>query len=301
MIARYQNYFFILPAVLSLCAISAIFIWGLKPGIDLSGGSLLQVSYPSERPTAEDVHSVASSLDYGQVLVQPTGEKDYLLRQRVLSLEEKDALIRALGKSGEVREVQFNSIGPSIGAELVKKAWVAIILVTLSIIIFIAFAFRKVSRPIASWKYGVVAIITLLHDILVPLGLFAYLGYARGAELDALFIVALLTILGISINDTIVVFDRIRENLKRNEESNRHEEFKEVVSRSISQTIVRSINTSVTVIIVLFALFYLGPAATKDFSLTLIVGMIAGTYSSIFLASPLLVLWDNWQRKRITA
>ena len=301
MITRYQNYFFILPAALSVLAIIAIFTWGLKPGIDLIGGSLLQVSYSNERPDAETVRTLVSELDYGQILVQPTGEKDYLLRQRALSLEEKNALVGTLGEKGEVHEVQFNSIGPSIGAELVKKAWTAIVLVTLSIIAFIAFAFRKVSKPIPSWKYGIVAIITLLHDILIPLGLFAYLGYARGAELDALFIVALLTILGISINDTIVVFDRIRENLRRNEESNRHESFKEVVSRSISQTIVRSINTSVTVIIVLFALFYLGPAATQDFALTLIVGMIAGTYSSIFLASPLLVVWDNWSRKRKAA
>jgi preprotein translocase subunit SecF len=301
MLIRYQNYFFILPVLLSVLAVVAIFTWGLKPGIDLVGGSLLQVSYPNGRPAAEEIYSALSPLEYGQVLVQPTGEQDYLLRQRTLSPAEKDALIQALAQGGEVREVQFNSIGPSIGAELVNKAWIAIVLVTLSIIAFIAFAFRKVSKPIASWKYGVVAVITLLHDILIPLGLFAYLGYARGAEVDALFIVALLTILGISVNDTIVVFDRIRENLKRNEEFNRHDDFKEVVSRSISQTIVRSVNTSVTVIIVLFALFYLGPASTRDFSLTLIVGMAAGTYSSVFLASPLLVLWDSWQRKRLSA
>jgi preprotein translocase subunit SecF len=299
MIARHQKYFLSIPIVFSAFALIAIGMFGLKPGIDLTGGSLLEISYPNGRPAAEDVRAAISPLDYGQVLVQPTGKQDYLLRQRALSPAEKEALLQALASASgsEVKEIQFNSIGPSIGAELMKKAWIAIVLVTLSIILFIAFAFRKVSKPIASWKYGVTAIITLLHDILVPLGLFAYLGHARGAELDALFIVALLTILGISINDTIVVFDRIRENLHRNDESNRHEEFEAVVSRSISQTVVRSINTSVTVIIVLFALFYLGPAATKDFSLTLIVGMVAGTYSSIFLASPLLVIWDNWQHK----
>lgn len=298
MISKYQNYFFLLPGVLSIVAIIAIVAFGLKPGIDLSGGSLLQVSYPNGRPEVEEVRSAVVSLDYGQVLVQPIGENDYLLRQRALAPYEKDALLAVLGEKGEVKEVQFNSIGPSIGAELVRKAWVAVALVVLLIIAFIAFAFRKVSKPVASWKYGVVAIITLLHDILIPLGLFAYLGYARGAELDALFIVALLTILGISINDTIVVFDRIRENLKHNEDRHRYEEFKEVVSRSISQTITRSVNTSVTVIIVLAALFFLGPVSTKDFSLTLIVGMIAGTYSSIFLASPLLVVWDTWSRRK---
>ncbi|MBI4086861.1 protein translocase subunit SecF [Candidatus Kaiserbacteria bacterium] len=297
MISKYQNYFFILPGALSLIAVIAIVTFGLKPGIDLSGGSLLHVSYMQDRPDAEDIRTAIEPLDYGQILVQPSGEKDYLLRQRALSPEEKKSLLEALGNKGEVQEVQFNSIGPSIGAELVRKAWVAVTLIAILIIAFIAFAFRKVSKPIASWKYGVVAIITLLHDILIPLGLFAYLGYIRGAELDALFIVALLTILGISINDTIVVFDRIRENLKENDDRNRHEAFKDVVSRSISQTITRSVNTSVTVIIVLLALFFLGPSATKDFALTLTVGMIAGTYSSIFLASPLLVVWDNWSRR----
>jgi preprotein translocase subunit SecF len=305
MLTRYQNYFFILPGVLSAFAIVAIFTFGLKPGIDLEGGSLLHVSYQNGRPSAEDVRAAIAPLDesmhLGQVLVQPSGENDYLLRERALSPQEKDAVLNALGQKGEVTEVQFNSIGPSIGQELVKKAWVAVALVVLSIIIFIAFAFRKVSRPLASWKYGVVIIITLLHDVLIPLGLFAYLGYARGAELDALFIVALLTILGISVNDTIVVFDRIRENLKLGGGAGGRDAFSEVVGRSIAQTYARSINTSVTVIIVLAALFFLGPVSTKDFSLTLIVGMIAGTYSSIFLAAPLLVVWNNWQSKRVRA
>ena len=161
-------------------------------------------------------------------------------------------------------------------------------------IVFIAWAFRGVSKPVQSWKYGIVAIVTLLHDILVPAGLFAILGRFVGAEVDALFIVALLTILGISINDTIVVFDRIRENLRFNEDKGRREEFEEVVGRSITQTIARSINTSLTVVIVLAALYLLGPVVTKNFALTLIVGMIAGTYSSIFLASPLLVAWQKW-------
>jgi preprotein translocase subunit SecF len=165
------------------------------------------------------------------------------------------------------------------------------------IILFIAFAFRGVSKPVASWKYGVVAIITLLHDILVPTGLFAILGHVVGAEVDSLFIVALLTILGVSINDTIVVFDRIRENLSRNHERGKKEEFAEVVGRSIWQTLARSINTSLTVVIVLVALYVWGPASTQTFALTLIVGMIAGTYSSIFLASPLLVAWEKLQRK----
>lgn len=293
-IIRYQKYFFILPAFLVLLSVVAIGVWGLKVGIDLSGGSLLEVSYANGRPTVEQIHAAVDTLGMGEVRVQPTGENGFILRERDLSNDEHTALLSALGTLGSVKEEQFTSVGPILGQELMHKAWIAIALVVISIILFIAFAFRHVSKPVQSWKYGIVAIITLMHDILLPVGLFAFLGFLIGAEVDSLFIVALLTILGISINDTIVVFDRIRENLRLNEDHHKREPFEETVGRSISQTIARSINTSVTVLIVLAALYFLGPEATKNFSLTLIVGMIAGTYSSIFLASPLLVVWERF-------
>jgi preprotein translocase subunit SecF len=290
---KYKYQFFILPILLSVVAIAALLMWGLKPGIDLSGGSFLEVTYTGTRPTMEQVQTVVTSVGIDNARVQPTGENGYILRQRDLTNEERQSLLKALGTLGAVTEKQFNSVGPTIGSELLQKAWIAIALVVVSIIIFIAFAFRGVSKPVASWKYGVVAIVTLLHDILIPLGLFALLGFTHGAEVDSLFIVALLTILGISINDTIVVFDRIRENLKKNEDKSKHEEFDLVVSKSIKQTFTRSINTSLTVLIVLAALWIMGPESTRNFALTLIVGMIAGTYSSIFLASPLLVVWND--------
>jgi len=231
------------------------------------------------------------------VRVQPTGDTGYILRAKDLSNDEKNTLETALGTLGAVHEDQFNSVGPVIGQELLHKGLIALGLVSLCIICFIAFAFRKVSKPVASWKYGIIAIVTLIHDILIPVGLFAYLGHSRGAEVDSLFIVALLTLLGVSINNTIVVFDRVRENLKYNHERSRKEDFSETVGHSIMQTLSRSINTSLTVVIVLAALYFLGPVATKDFSLTLIVGMIAGTYSSVFLASPLLVQVSRWQKE----
>lgn len=297
-ILKYQKQFLILPATLLILSLFSLFFWGLKPGIDLAGGSLLQVSYADGRPPVEQVRAITAALDIGEVRIQPTGEQGYILRQRDLSNDEKNYLEAVLGGLGEVHEDQYTSIGPTIGAELLHKAYLAIAAVVLSIILFIAFAFRGVSEPVASWKYGVVAIITLIHDILIPAGLFAYLGAVRGAEVDALFIVGLLTILGISINDTIVVFDRIRENLRLNSERHKREEFEETVGRSILQTFARSINTSLTVIIVLVALFFLGPVSTQAFALTLIVGMIAGTYSSIFLASPLLVLWEKYSARK---
>lgn len=293
---KYQNYFFFIPGIATLLALAAIVVWGLHPGIDLKGGSLLQVTYPDGKPAIALVQEKVNTLGYGEVRIQPSNENDYIFRQRNLTPTEKNALDEALSTFGKFDEVQFNSVGPSIGAELMQKAWWAIGMITLLTICFIAFAFRGVSVPVASWKYGVVAIITLLHDILIPTGLFAYLGHTRGAEVGALFIVALLTILGISINDTIVVFDRIRENLNHNIAKSKHEPFADVVWRSITQTLTRSINTSVTVIVVLFALFYVGPVSTQDFALTLIVGMVAGTYSSILVASPLLILIEKRQK-----
>ena len=289
-----QSALFILPAFFSILSLIAIFAWGLKPGIDLAGGSMLQVSY-DERPSIEKVNETVATLGYGEIRVQYSNDKDFILRQKELSADEKQTLMDSLTTLGTMREVQFNSVGPSIGEEIVSKSWWAIALVAFSIITFIAFAFRHVSKPIASWKYGVVAIITLVHDILIPTGLFAYLGYSRGAEVGVFFIVAILTTLGISINDTIVVFDRIRENLRLNEDHQKKEVFGDLVWRSIFQTMARSINTSMTVVIMLVSLFILGPESTKDFALTLIVGMVAGTYSSVFLASPLLVMFEKWQ------
>jgi len=291
--SKYYKQFLILPAVLSLAALIALFMWGLKPGIDLSGGSLLQVTYPEGRPTPQQVQTAVTPLSFGDMRVQPAGENGYILRQRNLSNDEKNALEQALGTLGKIDEQGFTSIGPTIGAEILHKGFLAIGLVVLCIIIFIAFAFRHVSEPVASWKYGVIAIVTLMHDILIPAGIFAALGRFAGAEIDSLFIVALLTILGISINNTIVVFDRIRENLRKNKERREHGIFTEIVERSIWQTLTRSINTSLTVVIMLLALYFVGPATTQDFALTLLAGMVVGAYSSIFLASPLLVLWEK--------
>jgi len=293
-ISKNLNYFFILPVALSVLALLAIGLWGLKPGIDLSGGTLMQVTYSSALPSVASIEDAVKPLNLGEVRIQPTGQNGYSIRVRALSEPEHQAVGKALATFGNVQEVGYTSVGPTIGNELLHKGLLALGLVTICIILFIAFAFRAVSKPVASWKYGVVAIITLAHDVLIPTGVFALLGYLNGAEVDSLFIVGLLTILGISINDTIVVFDRIRENLALNEQHHKRESFNEVVGRSIMQTLARSINTSLTVVIVLAALAILGPTTTQDFALTLIIGMVAGTYSSIFLASPLLVAWEKW-------
>jgi preprotein translocase subunit SecF len=269
-----QELLFIVPVFFTVLSIGALMTWGLKPGIDLAGGSMLQVSY-EEPKEIEELQSAVSSLEYGEIRIQTTGEEDFMLRQRELTNDEKNALLEALNTVGKAEEVQFNSIGP---------------------ILFIAFALRHVSKPVSSWKYGLVAVITLGHDVLIPTGLFAYLGFARDAEVGVFFIVAILATLGISINDTIVVFDRIRENLRLNEEKHRGEAFKDIVWNSVLQTLARSMNTTITVVIMLIALFILGPESTRDFALTLTVGMVAGTYSSVLLASPLLVQIEKHQK-----
>ncbi len=294
---RYNNFLFIIPAVFSILAIIALVVWPPKLGIDLVGGSQLQIAYTQTVPSVEQIQTAIAPLRFGAVMVQPTDANAYILRLQFLSPDQKQSLETALATLGPIQEQSFTSIGPSIGAELLQKGLIAFGLVILCIIIFIAFAFRQVSKPVASWKYGVVAIVTLLHDVLIPVGVFALLGHLTGAEIDSLFIVALLTIFGISINDKIVVFDRIRENLRRNEERHKEESFSQVVGHSIMQTLARSINTSLTVVIMLLALYFLGPASTKTFALTLTVGMIAGTYSSMLLACPLLVVWERVQRK----
>ncbi|HEV8666954.1 MAG TPA: protein translocase subunit SecF [Candidatus Paceibacterota bacterium] len=295
--AKNLNFFFLFPAILSVLAILSIVLWGLKPGIDLSGGALLQESYVGALPTVTQIETVTAPLKIGEVRVQPSGANAYAIRTRALSNDEKVSLENALNTLGQAHEDQYTSVGPIIGAELLDKGLLALGLVTLCIILFIAFAFRHVSKPVASWKYGVVVIITLAHDILVPTGVFALLGHINGAEVDSLFIVGLLTILGISINDTIVVFDRVRENLAINEAQHKRVPYDEVVGSSIVQTIARSNNTSLTVVIMLAALYFVGPVTTQDFALTLIIGMVAGTYSSIFLAAPLLVFWEKHQKK----
>lgn len=297
-IIRHRIYFFFAIGLVTLAAVVSIALFGLRLGIDFRGGALLSVSY-EERPALSSVEERVRELGLGEVRIQPSGENNYFVRTRDITNDEKLALESALSLGGSVpmREESYTAIGPSIGSELANKALVSLIAIMLALLLFITFAFRHVSEPVASWKYAVIAIVTLMHDVLIPTGVFAYLGAVRGAEVDSLFVVALLTILGISINDTIVVFDRVRENLRRNRENASRESFEETVGKSLSQTIVRSINTSLTVIFVLLALYLFGPETTKNFALMLTVGMVAGTYSSIFLASPLLVVWESAGRR----
>lgn len=297
-IIKNKKIFIGISAFLILFSIIALSVWGLKPSIDFKGGALLEIEYTNNRPNQAEVNSVLTSLNLGSFLVQPTGDLGYLIKTKDLNEEEHAQLLNVLSFNIEnsLIEKNFNSIGPTVGNELTRKAIIAVILASLGIILFIAFTFRKVSKPVSSWKYGLIAVIALLHDILIPMGIFTFFSHFQGIEIDTLFIVALLTILGLSVSDTIVIFDRIRENLK-NEANIYKINFKEIVGKSLNQSYVRSISTSMTIILVLLSLVFFGPASTKYFAIVLTFGMFFGTYSSIFLASPLLVLFEEFQNK----
>ncbi|MDE2399577.1 MAG: protein translocase subunit SecF [Patescibacteria group bacterium] len=297
-IIKHKKIFIGISIGLVVLSLLSFFVFGLNVGIDFKGGALSEVVYGGPRPAQADLNQSLKTLNFGTILLQPTGDKGYIVKTRDLSTSEHALLLETLSQKGlnPLTETNFDSIGPSVGRELTRKAILAIILISLAIILFIAFAFRKVSKQVSSWKYGVIAIITLLHDVTIPIGLFIVLSHFYGAELDTLFVVAVLTILGLSVSDTIVIFDRIRENL-RNLPTNSDVNFSEIVGKSLEQSYVRSICTSLTVIIVLLVLFFFGPATTKYFALMLTTGMFFGTYSSIFLASPLLVWVEEWQKK----
>ncbi len=298
-IIGYRRVWYIVSGTLLLVSLAMFALWGLKLGIDFTGGSLVEITFQGNRPSLDAI-SAAVPTDLGKTAIAPVGDQGVSLRLKSLSEDDHQKLLAALNKvfpgangQSNIREDQFTSIGPTIGAELGAKSLWAIGTVLLAIVCYIAFAFRKVSRPVASWQYGVAAIIALFHDVFLPTGVFVALGKFAGVEIDTLFITAILTVLGFSVHDTIVVFDRIRENLLHSTDS-----FPVVVNRSVNETMARSINTSLTTLLVLLTTFVLGGASVRFFVLTLILGIVFGTYSSIFIASPLLVSWYSFTQKR---
>ena len=295
-IINHRKVFFVLSAVLVLGSILAIFAYGLNLGIDFKGGSSLEVSYASIRPDFDTTKADLDTLNLGTYVLTPSGDTHYVLKPRDITPTEKSAILGILSKDPQnpATEEEFNTLGPVVGSQLKNKALIAIILVVICIVLFITFAFRKVSRPVASWKYGLATIVALAHDVIIPTGVFVAWAHFNGGEIDLLFVTALLAILGYSVHDTIVVFDRVRENLRV---GNSKESFTETVGKSVTQTFGRSINTSLTIFLALTALYFIGGDSTKDFAFVLLIGVIAGTYSSIFVASPLLVTLERGQNK----
>lgn len=293
-VTRYRYVWYTVSGLLIGLSIAAYAVWGLKLGIDFTGGTLMAVQY-DQRPPVDEVQSLLrdQNLDLGSVVAQPVGDDSWQFRMRPLTQTEHEQIWNAMHeKYPTAQESRFDAVGPVIGEELRSKSLQGMVVTLLAILVYVAYAFRKVSKPVASWKYGVVTIFTAFHDVIVPVGLFAVLGHFRGIEVGTSFIAAILTILGYSITDTIVVMDRIRENLPKRSGS-----FAEIVDVSVRQTFLRSFNTSMTTLLTLLAVFFFGGATLHDFTLTLIVGIAVGTYSSIFIASPMLATWQMFKKR----
>lgn len=293
-LTKYRKAYYAFSGTLIILSIAAIAVWGLKFGIDFKGGSLLMGEFSRSVPAHDVLVEAVKTVDSGEVIIQSTGERGVMLRFAEVTEQKHQELLSAIAMAGTAQDPEnvftqksFESIGPSIGKELRTKALTATAIVLALIISYVAFAFRKVSYPLASWKYGIATLIALFHDIIIPIGLFAVLGHFYNVEISSGFIAAILTVLGYSVHDSIIVFDRVRENLLRHSGKT----FEETVNISVNQTFVRSLNTSLTVILVLLAIYLLGGESIKYLALALMVGVGVGTYSSIFIGSTVLVSW----------
>ena len=280
---------------LTIVAVVLIAAFGLRFGADFKGGSVMELVFNDQRPSVDELGKIIGAVKgVSDVSVSPAGDKDALIRLNDVDEETHQNILGAIsGKFGKITENRFDSIGPTIGNELKKKSVTAIIVLLLAVVIYLAIVFRKLSSVLSPWAMGIAAIAGLIHDVLVPIGLFALLGYYLNIEITSIFVAAVLTILGYSISDSVVVFDRIRENVLR---FGARENFGETVHRSVIQTLVRSLNTTFTTLLSLVAIFFFGGESIKYFALALIVGVFCGAYSSIFIASPILAWWGRGRR-----
>ena len=283
---RYKKLYFVFSGILILGSLVSLFVFGLKPGIDFTGGSILEIEYKNSRPSNQEIEEKLAGLDLGQITVQPTQEKGVIIRMKDISEDVHQQILQKLGKD-VFEERRFEAVGSLIGQELEKKTITLIIFSLVAIVFYIAWAFRKVKK---SWQYALSSLVSLFHDILIPLGVFAVLGKFYGVDISIAVITALLTVIGGSINNVIVVFDRVRENTIKG----RGVTFEDTVNKSINQTLGRCLNTSLAYLLPLLAIFFFGGVTLKYFSLALIIGITAGTYSAAFLAAPLLTTFKRY-------
>lgn len=294
-IIGHRRIFLTISAILVIGSALAIGVYRFNEGIDFKGGTLWSFKVDGNPDTAEVGRILAETIDNSDVRLSVDSDGALLARLPDMSEDQHQKITVAIqGKYQGFQELSFQSIGPSVGASLRNKALIALVLVLVAISLYIAFAFRKVFQPVSSWKYGLITLLTLLHDVAVPAGVMAVLGHYLKIEVDTNFLVALLVVMGFSVHDTIVVFDRIRENLLKERAKG---DFEGIVNRSVNQTLGRSINTSLTLILVLVALYAIGPTSLHYFVLTLLIGVVTGIYSSIFVASPLLIVWQKWSKR----
>jgi len=293
-----RKIFYVFSGIIIISSLLVIVIFGFKWGIDFTGGSLWEIEIPNlNTQTSQQILSFLNTQGIGQVTSQITSDKSLILRFQNISEEKHQELLDSLKTQIiSLEEKKFDSIGPAIGKELIKKSLWAVILVFAGILLYLTYAFRQASYNIPSYKYGFLAILALLHDLIFICGFLFLMGKIQGWELNSDFLVALLVVAGYSVHDTIVVYDRIRENLKLNAlQTNKGERITiaELINKSIHQTLLRSLNTSLTTLFPLIALYFAGPNSIKVLASAMIVGIIVGTYSSIFIASPLLYDWSK--------
>ena len=291
---KYSKLYFIIAIIFIVGSIFSLCYFGLNLGMDFEGGTSVKVEFEGDRPNIEDIKS---NLEVENYQLQLLGDSGILLKiqEKDISAEDFNKLLENIEKSGTISDSQFETISPLVGSELKQKTIIVAVVALLFMLAYIAFAFKQITRPISSFQYGIVSTLMLFHDILIPLGAAALMGHLWGMQLTIPVVTALLAVIGYSINNSVVVFDRIRENLQRNP----NEKYADVVNDSLNKIFMRCIQTSLTTLFVLFALLYFfqGEESLKYFTLTAIIGIIAGTYSSIFLASPILVAWANKKKK----
>jgi preprotein translocase subunit SecF len=291
-----KNWYFIISLLVIIPGLISLFVWGFNLSIDFTGGSRIIYTFnqPVNQKIIQTVKNTFQQEKIEVVTTQPSG-KDLILRSKPINEKQNKAILEKLNKQlNPVKQEEFETIGPTVGAETTFNALKALVIASVLILLYIAWSFRQVPKPTSSWRFGVCAIIALIHDALVLIGLFSIFGHFFHVEIDSLFVTALLTVIGFSVHDTIVVFDRIRENLRRVVGL----PFAQVVNDSILQTLVRSLNTSLTAILVLVTLLIFGGESIHWFVVALLIGIASGTFSSIFNAAPLLVLWQEIDDKR---
>ena len=290
-------WFLIFSAVIIIPGLISLIIWGIRPAIDFTGGTLLEFQFLNKETKIEnsDLRRELEKEELEIGSIQQSGENTFLVRLKSLEKDKSLKLFSGFSATyGEIKQIRSETVGPLIGQETAQNALKAIVVASIAIIIYVALAFRHIPKPYSSWRFGICAVFALIHDILVVVGIFSILGHFYKVEIDSLFITALLTVMGFSVHDSIVVFDRIRENLIHLT----GKEFSQIVNESIVQTLARSLSTSMTVILTLVALLLFGGESTRWFIAALLIGIISGTYSSIFNAAPLLVIWEERSRKK---
>ena len=292
---KHKYWFLAFSAAILIPGIVAILVWGMKLSIDFTGGTLLTYKFNVPINTGE-LKEVLDSQGAGVQVITTNSQTDYSIRTREIQSNDIDRVKNAVSAKFDGAILRsFETVGPVIGRETTKNAAVSLMWASIGILLYIAYAFRNIPKPYSSFRFGVSAILAMLHDAFIVLGVFSILGHFFKIEIDSLFITAMLTVIGFSVHDTIVVFDRIRENLNK---LPKQMNFEEVVNYSIVETLSRSLATSLTVLITLLSLYLLGGESIKNFVLAMLIGIFSGTYSSIFTASPILVVWEQLISKR---